>query len=187
MSDNSKIEWTDATWNPVRGCTKISAGCLHCYAETFAERFRGVSIGMPVYLAPFSIRKKSNIYGLIFGSQHPLGIHKFLQVAWANDKIAGEANFDIERENIGPSEGILPFEMMRPNKTRAFEKDLEETLRNRIIKTEADVVRFCIEAGMTCQHSSSVLKRLKAEKVIDINFWVPDVRNLKTPRPIRMV
>ncbi len=38
----SKIEWTDATWNPVRGCTKISSGCAHCYAETFAERFRGV-------------------------------------------------------------------------------------------------------------------------------------------------
>ena len=42
MSDKSKIEWTDATWNPVRGCTKISPGCAHCYAETFAERFRGV-------------------------------------------------------------------------------------------------------------------------------------------------
>ncbi len=42
MSDKSKIEWTDATWNPVRGCTKISPGCVHCYAETFAERFRGV-------------------------------------------------------------------------------------------------------------------------------------------------
>jgi Protein of unknown function (DUF5131) len=42
MSANSKIEWTDATWNPVRGCTKVSPGCLHCYAETFAERFRGV-------------------------------------------------------------------------------------------------------------------------------------------------
>jgi protein gp37 len=42
MSDNSKIEWTDATWNPVRGCTKISPGCVHCYAETFSERFRGV-------------------------------------------------------------------------------------------------------------------------------------------------
>ena len=42
MSANSKIEWTDATWNPVRGCTKISPGCKHCYAETFAERFRGV-------------------------------------------------------------------------------------------------------------------------------------------------
>jgi protein gp37 len=42
MSANSKIEWTDATWNPVRGCSKVSPGCLHCYAETFAERFRGV-------------------------------------------------------------------------------------------------------------------------------------------------
>jgi protein gp37 len=42
MSEHSSIEWTDATWNPVRGCTKISPGCKHCYAETFAERFRGV-------------------------------------------------------------------------------------------------------------------------------------------------
>ena len=42
MSANSKIEWTDSTWNPVRGCSKVSPGCKHCYAETFAERFRGV-------------------------------------------------------------------------------------------------------------------------------------------------
>ncbi|HEY2460251.1 MAG TPA: phage Gp37/Gp68 family protein [Candidatus Acidoferrum sp.] len=42
MANKSKIEWTDATWNPVRGCTKISPGCKHCYAEAFAERFRGV-------------------------------------------------------------------------------------------------------------------------------------------------
>lgn len=42
MSEQSSIEWTDATWNPVRGCTKVSPGCKHCYAETFAERFRGV-------------------------------------------------------------------------------------------------------------------------------------------------
>jgi protein gp37 len=42
MSDNSAIEWTDATWNPVRGCDKISPGCKHCYAETFAERWRGI-------------------------------------------------------------------------------------------------------------------------------------------------
>lgn len=42
MSDRSPIEWTDATWNPVTGCTKVSAGCDRCYAETFAERWRGV-------------------------------------------------------------------------------------------------------------------------------------------------
>jgi protein gp37 len=42
MAEHSKIEWTDSTWNPVRGCTKVSPGCKHCYAEAFAERFRGV-------------------------------------------------------------------------------------------------------------------------------------------------
>ena len=43
MSLSSGIEWTEATWNPVTGCTKVSPGCAHCYAETFAERFRGVA------------------------------------------------------------------------------------------------------------------------------------------------
>ncbi len=43
VSDRTKIEWTESTWNPVRGCTKVSPGCAHCYAETFSERFRGVS------------------------------------------------------------------------------------------------------------------------------------------------
>lgn len=42
MSANSTIEWTDATWNPATGCTQIGPGCDHCYALTFAERFRGV-------------------------------------------------------------------------------------------------------------------------------------------------
>jgi protein gp37 len=43
MADKSSIEWCDATWNPVTGCVKITAGCDNCYAERFAERFRGVS------------------------------------------------------------------------------------------------------------------------------------------------
>lgn len=43
MADGSSIEWTDATWNPVTGCTKISPGCDNCYAERFSERFRDVA------------------------------------------------------------------------------------------------------------------------------------------------
>src|ERR1700719_218396 len=42
MPQETSIEWTDATWNPVTGCTKISTGCDNCYAERFSERFRGV-------------------------------------------------------------------------------------------------------------------------------------------------
>ena len=50
----SRIEWTDETWNPVRGCKKISAGCKNCYAATFAERWRGIK-GHP-YEQGFDIR-----------------------------------------------------------------------------------------------------------------------------------
>jgi len=57
MADRSQIEWTDATWNPVTGCTKVSAGCDNCYAERFSERFRGVpghpfSTGFDLTLRP---------------------------------------------------------------------------------------------------------------------------------------
>ncbi|MYF86782.1 MAG: DUF5131 family protein, partial [Rhodospirillaceae bacterium] len=42
MAENSAIEWTEATWNPVTGCTKITRGCDNCYAARFAERWRGI-------------------------------------------------------------------------------------------------------------------------------------------------
>ncbi len=54
MSSQSTIEWTQATWNPITGCTEVSPGCDHCYARTFAERFRGVS-GHP-YEQGFDLR-----------------------------------------------------------------------------------------------------------------------------------
>jgi protein gp37 len=52
MSDGTKIEWSDATWNPVTGCTKVSPGCDHCYAETMHERFNGKGSFATVTLAP---------------------------------------------------------------------------------------------------------------------------------------
>lgn len=65
MSEHSQIEWTDATWNPVRGCTKISPGCKHCYAQTFAERFRGVpghpyEQGFDLHLVPKKLTEPFN-------------------------------------------------------------------------------------------------------------------------------
>ena len=54
MADKSAIEWTDATWNPVTGCTKITRGCDNCYAARFAERWRGIA-GHP-YEQGFDLR-----------------------------------------------------------------------------------------------------------------------------------
>lgn len=62
MSGKSLISWTDATWNPVSGCTEVSPGCAHCYAKTFAERFRGIKghyyeRGFDVQLRPNQLTK----------------------------------------------------------------------------------------------------------------------------------
>src|SRR3954464_11890326 len=54
MADRSAIEWTEATWNPVTGCDEVSPGCAHCYAKTFAERWRGIT-GHP-YEQGFALR-----------------------------------------------------------------------------------------------------------------------------------
>ena len=53
MSENSRIEWTDATWNPVTGCTKISPGCKNCYAERMTKRLK--AMGQPRYANGFAV------------------------------------------------------------------------------------------------------------------------------------
>jgi three-Cys-motif partner protein len=143
--------------------------------------------GSDAFLGRFSIRKRSNIYGLIFGSQHPLGVHKFLEVAWSNDEIAGEANFDIDREGVASGEMLLSLAELRPKKIQEFEADLEHAIRAGEMRTEADLVRFAIEAGMTCQHCTPVIKKLKAEDLIACDFRTPNVRNYYSPRDFRFL
>jgi protein gp37 len=53
MAQLTKIEWTDSTWNPVTGCSKVSAGCAHCYAERLALRLE--AMGNPRYQRGFSV------------------------------------------------------------------------------------------------------------------------------------
>ena len=62
MPKDSKIEWTDFTWNPVTGCTKVSEGCLNCYAERMARRLQ--AMGMPRYAGGFSVAMHEDLVGL---------------------------------------------------------------------------------------------------------------------------
>jgi len=141
--------------------------------------------GKRYFLAPFSLKKGSNIYGIIFGSAHPLGIDKFLQVAWGKDEISGEADFDINRENIRTGE-IPLFPEMRPSKITAFEAELERLLRNGSLSNELDVMQVCFDHGVKRQHAAPVLRKLKTEGVIQLDFRVPDIRHLDSPRKIIM-
>jgi len=134
------------------------------------------------FLAPFSIKKESGIYGIIFGSAHPRGMDKFLQVAWKKDQFSGEADFDINRENIVANQPKLDF--APPTKLWAFERDLEELIRAKALRTEYDVIQVCFRHGVKRQHAEPVIKRLKAEGVLKINWRVPDIGRIDAPRPL---
>jgi len=62
MADRSKIEWTEATWNPVTGCSKVSAGCAHCYAERLALRLQ--AMGNPRYRNGFRVTLHADLLDL---------------------------------------------------------------------------------------------------------------------------
>lgn len=62
MPKKTTIEWTEMTWNPVTGCTKVSPGCKHCYAETMAKRL--VAMGSPRYRAGFKVTLQEDLVDL---------------------------------------------------------------------------------------------------------------------------
>ncbi len=141
------------------------------------------------FLGRFSIKKpRGNIYGLIFGSGHPRGIQKFLDVAWGNDTIRGEANFDIDREDVSADAPLLALPELRPRKIQGFEDDLEHALRAGLVRDESDLIRIAIEAGMALKHCAPVLKKLKDERVIACDFRSPNIDNFyKSPRPVSLL
>jgi len=69
MAGNSHIEWTDATWNPVTGCSKISPGCKHCYAERMSKRLQ--AMGQPNYANGFQVTLQPHMLELPLGWKRP--------------------------------------------------------------------------------------------------------------------
>jgi three-Cys-motif partner protein len=143
------------------------------------DYYRGlVPASQTFFLAPFSIRKGSNIYGIVFGSSNPLGIDKFLQVAWKKDDLNGEADFDIDRNNVQPS-------LLHPTKVSAFEEELEQGVRGGVVKNERDVLMMVFRHGVKRQHATPVLKKLSGD--FDCGFSVPQVDGFHSPRPITRI
>lgn len=137
--------------------------------------------GNQYYLAPFSIKKQSgNIYGLIFGSGHPLGIEKFLTSAWLKDRDNGEANFDIYRDGTEGQTSLWP-----KLKRELFEQDLEEAILSGKLIHEYDITNFCYKHGVLRGHARSVIDRLKKNGALQAAFSSPsEIKYNVTPRPL---
>ncbi|GAB6268161.1 MAG: hypothetical protein STSR0002_09020 [Smithella sp.] len=116
---------------------------------------RWIPDGVQYFLGSFSIKKGANVYGLVFGSGHPRGIDKFLQVAW---KHGGDANFDIDKDGIDPRQPSLFAQYDKPTKISEFEKTLEKEVLNGTLKTNKDLYIFALRNGMIASHARDALK-----------------------------
>jgi three-Cys-motif partner protein len=125
-----------------------------------------IPVEQKYYLGSFSIQKgkSKNIYGLIFGSRHPLGMNKFLRVCWEQDGLAGAANYDIEDDQIKTLQYNLFGKQL--TKIERFQKLLEEKILNGSLSTDKDIVAFRLDQGFIHEHVKPVIKKLKEKKKI---------------------
>lgn len=119
------------------------------------------------YIAPFSLKKKAGLYGLIFGSSNPLGIEKFLTTCWRIDPVRGEANFDIDNDKIQPGQiDMFTGSVQKPKKIEAFEKELSEEIIKGKLRTDKDVYLYTLNNGFIPKHSKKVIRKLIKDRKI---------------------
>jgi three-Cys-motif partner protein len=141
------------------------------------------------YLAPFSIKKGSNIYGLIFGSGHSYGIEKFLRVCWKMDAKTGEANFDIDSDKIDIRTPALFEEMNIPKKLNIFHVDFKKAIAEKKILTNRDAYLYGLSYGVLPKHVNESLKKLLHEKIVSFNFKLQSdrIHKIIEPSPITLL
>lgn len=113
------------------------------------------------FIAPFSLKKKSGLYGLIFGSGNPFGVEKFLRTCWKIDPIRGEANFDIDNDRIKPGQiDMFTGTTQKPKKIEKFENELKENILNKKIINDKELYLYTLNNGFIPSHSKKVIKEL---------------------------
>jgi three-Cys-motif partner protein len=121
-------------------------------------------------LAPFSIKKGTNIYGLIFGSGHPLGIEKFLKICWQKDEETGEANFDIQGDKSLTIQPSLFGEDNDKKKIPTFQREIEKKILSGELKTDLAIFLHTINNGFIGKHVSDVVTNLKKSNKIKVKY-----------------
>lgn len=161
MSYSSAIEWTDTTWNPVRGCTKISPGCKNCYAEAFAERFRGVAghpyeLGFDLRLVPEKV---------------------FEPLTWARSRrVFVNSMSDLFQEGVPDSFVVRCFEVMKVADWHTYQVLTKRPERMR---------HFVSTVFPSIQHAKHIWLGVSVE---DRKHGVPRIKQLQaTPAAIRFL
>ncbi|KYG77555.1 three-Cys-motif partner protein TcmP [Roseivirga spongicola] len=157
---------------------------VHSHRVVF-EYYKSL-LGKEYHLAPFSIKKGSNIYGLIFGSNHSLGLEKFLNIAWRINPHSGDANFNIDEEGYLTTGqwSLFPTENL-PKKLNVFERDLKARILSRELSSDSDVYKYSLDQGFLPRHANVVLKELIINQQIEeIRTTSSNIHRLEPPQKI---
>ncbi len=130
---------------------------IHRY---ICQHFRDVLAGTGIELAPFSLKKGPNVYGVIFASAHLKGLERFLSVCWKIDPHTGEANFNIEGDPTWSGQSLLFGDPAKPSKIDRFERDLLDFVASKT-PTNIMLYRFCLEQGFPATKATKALCRLQ--------------------------
>lgn len=127
-------------------------------------------------LYPFSIKKGSNIHGIIFGASHPRAVEKFLTIAWKQNSINGEANFDIDDEEQDAQLDIFSRTgAIKLSKIDAFQKLVREKIISRSISNNYDLFNFVLAEGHIGKHAADVLREMKRNGEVSFDAKSPFV------------
>jgi three-Cys-motif partner protein len=143
---------------------EISATDIHRF---ICQYYRGqIPAGKSSYIAPFSIKKGANYYGIIFGTSSLRGLEKFLNVCWNKDSISGEANYDIDDDFVRDGLGLFSEDNI-PKKLDVFKSKLVGFLKSNF-KTNNELYKFALEYGCLPRQANEVLKELQKEKRLQV-------------------
>lgn len=146
----------------------IESDSLHCH-RIICDYYRSlVPEGTEYYIAPFSIKKGKNVYGLIFGSHNLLGLQKFLECAWCTDPNTGEANFNIDNDRIVATGQLSLFEEENIVKKLDYYQNeiaawLQESMHSNI-----DIYKYSLLHGFLPKHTNEVLREMEKKGVLEI-------------------
>ncbi len=141
---------------PPEDLKNIEYNTIHRYV---CDHYREKLGDIEYYLAPFSIKKGSNIYGVIFGSGCLRGLDKFLKVCWKADGVTGEANYNIDGDFAWGKQNLLPG-LNVSKKTELFGKDLSQFLADGD-RDNRDVYRFCLCHGFLPGDAKKILREMQ--------------------------
>jgi len=120
-----------------------------------------------MFIGHFSIKKKSNIYGLVFGSHHWRGMQKFLQVVWKLDPACGEADYEMEADT---AQGEMYFDEGRTGfkkrKVEVFQQQLSELITSGVLTTDKAVFLHCLTNGFLSGVAKDVYARLHKSNIL---------------------